>query len=254
MNSDSSFSSMPNSMNIDQSLPNTIGSQSQSGQNKQRTVLTIHAHGDDEVLPAAGTLLLMSKAGWKIHCIILTDGNRSGSLIKDTRYQEATAAGEITGATYEFHRLEECSFSTQAAIKVTEDAVQCWQPSLIITHTPQPEKYGHRDHEVCAIAVSNVATRRNISLWYSAPPVFQRGFEPNFFVDISSVIKEKIAAVKCYESESLKPFMQLDAILNLSRFWAREVGQLEGGYFEAFQIFRHCVDANFFNALNTSER
>jgi LmbE family N-acetylglucosaminyl deacetylase len=133
-------------------------------------------------------------------------------------------------------------------IKVTEEAIRHWQPDLIITHAPQPEKYGHRDHEVCAIAVSNVATRKNITLWYSAPPVFLRGFEPNFFVDITSVIEEKVAAIGCYESEMNKAFMQLDAILVLSRFWARELGQKDG-YFEAFEISRQCVDASFFTAI-----
>jgi N-acetylglucosamine malate deacetylase 1 len=213
-----------------------------------KTILTIYAHADDEVLPAAGTLLLMAKAGWRVHCIVLTDGNHSSSPLKDVRHQEAQAAGRIIGTTYEFYDLAECNFSSQEVIKVVEAAIKQWQPSILITHTPQPERYGHRDHEVCAIAVSNVATRLNISLWYSAPPVFQRGFEPNFFVDITTVIKEKVAAIGCYNSESSKAFMQLDAILVLSRFWARELGQ-QDGYFEAFQIFRQCVDANFFAAL-----
>ena len=214
----------------------------------QRTVLTIYAHADDEVLPAAGTLSLMSKAGWNVRCLILTDGGLSSSPVKGTRHQEADEAGKIIGATYEFHALEECNFSTQAVIKVTEEALGRWQPDLIITHAPQPEKYGHRDHEVCAIAVSNVATRKNIPLWYSAPPVFLRGFEPNFFVDITSVIEEKVAAIGCYESELNKAFMQLDAILVLSRFWARELGQKDG-YFEAFEISRQWVDASFFTAI-----
>ncbi|MCF4966567.1 PIG-L deacetylase family protein [Nostoc sp. CMAA1605] len=218
-----------------------------------QTVLTIYAHADDEVLPAAGTLRLMSQAGWNIRCLILTEGHLSSSSIKGTRHQEAEDAGKIIGANYEFYALEECVFSTQAVIKVTEDAINRWQPDLIITHAPQPEKYGHRDHEVCAIAVSNVATRRNIPLWYSAPPVFLRGFEPNFFVDITEVIEEKIAAIGCYESESSKAFMQLDAILVLSRFWARELGQKDG-YFEAFEIARQWVNASFFNALSTQKK
>ncbi|MBD2778118.1 PIG-L deacetylase family protein [Iningainema tapete] len=214
----------------------------------QRNVLTIYAHADDEVLPAAGTLSLMSKAGWNIRCLILTDGNLSSSAVKGKRHQEAEAAGKIIGASYDFYALEECNFSTQAVIKVTEEAIKHCLPDIIITHAPQPEQFGHRDHEVCAIAVSNVATRKNIPLWYSAPPVFLRGFEPNFFVDITSVIEEKIAAIGCYESEQEKAFMQLDAILVLSIFWARELGQKDG-YFEAFQISRHCVDASFFSAL-----
>lgn len=218
----------------------------------QQTVLTIYAHADDEVLPAAGTLRLMSQAGWNVGCLILTEGNLSSSSIKGTRHKEAEDAGKIIGAAYEFYTLEECNFSTQAVIKVTEEAIKRWQPDLIITHAPQPEKYGHRDHEVCAIAVSNVATRRNIPLWYSAPPVFLRGFEPNFFVDITEVIEEKIAAIGCYESESNKAFMQLDAILILSRFWARELGQKDG-YFEAFEIARQWVNASFFNALSNSK-
>lgn len=223
-----------------------------SSKSSQRTVLTVYAHADDEVLPAAGTLHLMSKAGWKVHCLILTDGSLSSSPIKGKRHLEAEAAGKLIGATYKFYALEECNFSTQAVIKVTEEAIKCWQPDLIITYAPQPEKYGHRDHEVSAIAVSNVATRKNIPLWYSAPPVFLRGFEPNFFVDITSVIEEKIAAIGCYESEETKTFMQLDAILILSRFWARELGQKDG-YFEAFEISRQWVDASFFTVLAKSE-
>lgn len=219
----------------------------------QRTVFTIYAHADDEVLPAAGTLSLMSKAGWNVRCLILTDGSLSSSSVKGTRHQEADAAGKIIGANYEFYALEECNFSTQAVIKVTEEAIEHWHPDLIITHAPQPEKYGHRDHEVCAIAVSNVATRKNIPLWYSAPPVFLRGFEPNFFVNITSVIEEKIAAIGCYESEANKAFMQLDAILILSRFWARELGQKDG-YFEAFEISRQWVDASFFSAIANSNK
>ncbi|MBW4522358.1 MAG: PIG-L family deacetylase [Scytolyngbya sp. HA4215-MV1] len=141
-------------------------------ESEHRTVITIHAHADDEVLPAAGTLLLMSKAGWKVHCIVLTDGDQSSSPIKGKRLQEAEAAGKIIGATYEFHDLAECNFSTQEVVKLTEAAIDRLNPDLIITHAPQPERYGHRDHEVCAISVSNVATRKNVSLWYSAPPVF----------------------------------------------------------------------------------
>ncbi len=214
----------------------------------QPTVLSIHAHADDEVIPAAGTLRLMSQAGWRVHCLILTDGDRSRSAIKGARLSEALAAGKITGATYEFLNLEECTFSSQAVIQVTEAALRDWQPDLLITHAPQPESYGHRDHTVCSAAVTNVATRKNISLWYSAPPVYLRGFEPNFFVDITPVIKEKIAAIRCYESEGEKMFMQLDSILVLARFWARELGQKEG-YFEAFQICRQTVEAGFFRTV-----
>ncbi len=219
----------------------------------QPTVITIYAHADDEVLSAAGTLRLMSQAGWNVRCLILTDGNLSSSSIKGKRYLEAEEAGKILGANYEFYALEECNFSTQAVIKVVEEAIKSWKPGLIITHAPQPEKYGHRDHEICAIAVSNVATRKNIPLWYSAPPVFLRGFEPNFFVDITSVIEEKVAAIDSYESEQEKSFMQLDAILVLSRFWARELGQ-KHGYYEAFEISRHCVDASFFSAIKSSNK
>ncbi len=218
------------------------------------TVLTIHAHADDEVLPAAGTLRLMAAAGWQVRCLILTNGNHSRSA-NGQRHQEAASAGKIIGATYQFFDLEECHFSGQAVIQVAESAIAAWQPTLIMTHAPQSESYGHRDHSVCSTSVANVATRKNITLWYTAPPVFLRGFEPNFFVDITPVIKEKISAIQCYESESEKVFMQLDSILVLARFWARELGQKDG-YFEAFQISRQSVDAKFFSALaagHTSE-
>ncbi len=192
---------------------------------------------------------MMSQAGWQIHCLFLTNGNYSRSEIKGKRLQEAEEARQIIGATNEYYELEEGNLPKQEIMKIVEKAIQRLQPTLIITHAPQPEKYGHGDHEVCSIAVCNVATRKNISIWYSAPPVFMRGFEPNFFVDISEVIEEKIAAINRYESEQEKTFMQLDAILVLARFWARELGQRDG-YFEAFQIERHCVNGSFFRALS----
>ncbi len=212
-------------------------------------ILTIHAHGDDEVLPSAGTLFLMAQAGWQVHCIVLTDGNHSSSPIKGLRHKEAVEAGKLIGSTYEFYSLDENKFTAQEVIKVAEELIVSWRPEIVITHAPQSERYGHRDHEVCSTGVSNAATRKRVSLWYSAPPVFMRGFVPNLFVDISSVIQKKISAIQCYESESEKSFMQLDAIINLSRFWAREVGRLHNGYFEAYQIDRQCVGANFFSAL-----
>lgn len=95
-----------------------------SGNISQQTVLTIYAHADDEVLPAAGTLRLMSNAGWKIHCLILTDGNLSRSPTKNVCHHEAEEAGKLIGATYEFYALEEGNFSTQAVIKVTEEAIK----------------------------------------------------------------------------------------------------------------------------------
>lgn len=210
----------------------------QPNKSGQRTILTVYSHTDDEVLPAAGTLHLMSQAGWNVHCLILTDGSHSRSAIKGIRNQ-AEAASKIVGATYEFYALEEYNLSTQTVIKVTEEALQLWQPDLIITHAPQPEKYRHRNHEVCASAVSNVATLRHIPLWYSAPTVFLPGFEPNFFVDITPVIESKIAAIGCYSSEQTKSFMQLNTLLVISQFWARELGQKDG-YYEAFEIDKSC--------------
>ena len=75
--------------------------------------MIIYADADDEVLPAAGTLRLISQAGWNVHCLILTDSNLSSSAVKGKRHQEAEAVGEVIGATY-VHTLEESNFLTQA--------------------------------------------------------------------------------------------------------------------------------------------
>ena len=79
----------------------------------QRTILTIYADADDEVLPAAGTLRLMSLPGWNVRCLNLTDSNLSSSAVKGKQHQEAEAVGKVIGATY-VHTLEESNFLTQA--------------------------------------------------------------------------------------------------------------------------------------------
>ncbi len=101
----------------------------------------------------------------------------------------------------------------------------------------------------CAWAI--YCRRLSTQLFGNLQKRFKSDFEPKFFVDITSVVEEKVAAIGCYESESNKVFMQLDAILVVSRFWARELGQKDG-YFEAFEISRQCVDASFFTAIANS--
>ncbi len=72
-----------------------------------KTVMAIAAHPDDTEFMMAGTLLLLQQAGWKVHCLILSNGDcgtpdKTKAAIVAERLKEAKAAFGRAG--FVFHK------------------------------------------------------------------------------------------------------------------------------------------------------
>src|SRR3982751_614681 len=70
-----------------------------------KTAIAIAAHPDDIELMMAGTLLLLKKAGYKIHYLNLSSGNLGSTQYDSittakTRLEEAKKSAQILGAQF----------------------------------------------------------------------------------------------------------------------------------------------------------
>jgi hypothetical protein len=81
------------------------------------------------------------------------------------------------------------------------------------------------------------------------PPLMNNLFCPNFYVDITRFIGQKLSAIAQYQSEQDKPFVAEQAIRDRATWWARqaETHDLPGTrYYEAFRMTKAKLDPLWF--------
>jgi LmbE family N-acetylglucosaminyl deacetylase len=183
-----------------------------------KSVVVVAPHPDDETLGCAGTLLRHIEEGDHVHWVIITDMAASTNFSQiqiDSRKLEIAEVAKRFG----FRSITQLAF---APAKLTED-----DKSLLIGELADklkalaanivylPYKFDvHSDHQIVADCVVSATKRfRQPSIEslfvyetlsetdYNLTP--QQIFSPNYFVDISPFIKEKIAIMQCYQSELL---------------------------------------------------
>ncbi len=218
-------------------------------------ILVIGAHPDDEVLGLGGTLARHVKDGDAVFPLIFADGSQV-RYVEEQREKLKLAcmkscvelglqAPEFLG--FPDQKLD--TLSQMELVQALEARVQKLKPEVVYTH-----HFGdiNRDHQVLN-EVTLVATRpkpgnkvlRVLSYMVPsstdwAPCTFDRAFLPNWFVDISDTIDEKLRAVSHYSSE-IPPYphpRSLEAIRNQAKFWGSSIGF---EYAEPFVLLRNLI-------------
>lgn len=197
------------------------------------------AHPDDAELSCFGSLALLVRQGWKVGILHVTRGEFSESPRRHQRPDEAEAAAKIIGAR---HLVVRDSFGRSfddghlrydgSLIGVVEEHLRELKPEIVLTHFPQDGGFGHQDHHAVGHAVTNAAVRDPSVRWLlqAEPPATNLGFSPNLFVDITAYVDMKLKAIRCYESERHKPFMQDEVVLTRGRWWAQQAAADEAGH------------------------
>ncbi|PWH86407.1 PIG-L deacetylase family protein [Brumimicrobium oceani] len=219
-----------------------------------KNIVIISAHPDDEVLGVGGTLLKHKKNGDEIYWIITTsifEENGFSNERVNSRQIEINEVAERIGAKA-IYKLDypTMSLSSETLIDMVPKISEIFsevKPEVIYCLNRSD---AHSDHRVTFDAVmactksfrypyiKSVLMYECISETEFAPALPEKTFMPNYFVDISEFMDEKIDIMKIYHSElGEHPFPRsIRNIEALATFRGASVGV---EYAEAFQLVKY---------------
>lgn len=214
------------------------------------TALAISAHPDDIEFMMAGTLCLLREAGYRTHYLNVSTGS-GGSLVhhaaalRRIRRSEGMKAAKILGATFHESMVDdlEILYTVPLLRKVTA-VIREVRPTIVLTHSPQDYMEDHMN--TCRLAVTAAFARGipnfkagRAPAWsgettvYHAMPVglcdgLRRRVIPGAFVDTRTVQDQKLAALKCHESQHgwLQASQGMNSYLIEMENIARAVGKM----------------------------
>ena len=188
---------------------------------KPETVLVIAAHPDDEALGCGGSIARWADEGASVHLTFLADGigarNPESAEAREALARRRTAAesaAKTLGAvSVEFDDLPDNQLDSVPLLQITqrvEACIEAHRPDTVVTHHAGDLNIDHRrvhqavmtacrpqrGHPVRTILCFEVASSTE---WQ--PPGSGVPFEPGWFVDISTTLPRKLAALYTYAAE-----------------------------------------------------
>ena len=180
-------------------------------------ILAIGAHPDDVEFLCAGTLAIYAAQGHEIFIAIATNGNVGSPTlgkkeISKIRKKESLEACNLINAKLIWMNFDdEWLFDNKETRLVFIDAIREAQPDLMFIHNKFDYHPDHRNAgqiaEDCKIPVSVRLVKSNFDYLKKIPHMFYMdsiggiGFEPEYYVDISSVIDLKEKMLRCHKSQ-----------------------------------------------------
>jgi 4-oxalomesaconate hydratase len=225
-----------------------------------KRVQVIGAHSADFVWRAGGAVAVAVENGGTAEVIALSYGERgeSGELwkeegqtvenVKRIRHREAEAAAAALGASFRCLDLGDYPLQIDAeALTQIADAIRAFAPDVLITHTDRDPF--NPDHPVASVAVDRargLAAGAGVSSAFATitPPalfLFEPhqpelcNFTPNTFVDITSVIERKKAAMAEMKAQQYLQTYYAQRAEQRGNHARRASGNKAVQYAEAFQ-------------------
>jgi bacillithiol biosynthesis deacetylase BshB1 len=182
-------------------------------------ILAIAAHPDDVELSSMGTLIKAKKAGKKIGIVDLTQGELGTRGTAETRKSEAAESSRIAGLDARVNLKMADGFfqnSKENQLLIIEQ-IRKYQPAVVLINAISDR---HPDHgkgaviakEACFLAglskietildgVSQEKWRPNAVYHY----IQDYYFKPDFVVDISAEMEQKIETIKAFKTQFFDP-------------------------------------------------
>jgi LmbE family N-acetylglucosaminyl deacetylase len=231
----------------------------------ERPVLVIAAHPDDEILGCGATAARLVREGREVHFAILGEGITSRHAQRDAadadqlarlHRQAHAAAAKVGVKQVHLHQLPDNRLDTVPlleVVKLVEDLVERIQPEVIYTHHAGDLNVDHGViHRAVLTATRPMAGQPVREIYAFEVPsstewAFQRiepAFRANVFVDITSTLEAKIAAMECYESEARKfPHPRSpEALRAIAMRWGSVIGCAAAEAFELVRSIRPQAD------------
>ena len=215
------------------------------------SVLAVTAHPDDIEFMMAGTLLLLGEAGYDLHMLNIANGccgsaTEAPEVIAARRWEEAQDAARIVGATMHPPLVDDLTIAyEQSQLRRVAAIVREVAPAIILLHSPQDYMEDHMN--ACRLVVTAAFTRgmpnfatlpptrpvtNEVTLYHALPYGLRDGLrrrvQAGQYVDISSVLPQKRAALAAHRSQKewLDVSQGLDSYLRTMEEMSAEVGAM----------------------------
>lgn len=189
-----------------------------------KRILCIQPHYDDNDIAAAGVLKRLQQNGAEIFYLTVTDdlmGVVDASLSPEAAdkalKRDQFAAGEIIGIKEQYW-LGYPDAGDYDPFNVRRDLLKYLrliQPDFVFTPDPWLTYEAHRDHIQTGLATAEAVMFAGLTKIASSDPAIDSAYEghdilgvafyytrePNITADITSTWDDKIAAVRCYETQ-----------------------------------------------------
>ncbi len=229
-----------------------------------KKVFAIAAHPDDIEFMMAGTLIRLKSTGFELHYMTIANGSCGTAVLdKDEiikiRTQEAKEAAEFIGAEYHPPLVDdiEIYYERETLAKLTAIIRQVAPEILLI---PSPEEYMEDHSNTCRLAVSAAfcrslknfptkpstdAINNEMAIYHALPyglkDPLRKPIIPDFFVDISDIIKQKREMLAKHKSQKewLDHSQGIDSYLTTMEQMSAQVGTMSGKFEYAEGWRRH---------------
>ena len=219
---------------------------------KNKKILIIAAHPDDEILGCGGTILKLKKNNL-IKVIFMTNGT-------DARGKNKKASQKrIQGCLNLFKKLKlnkplilnfpdnkMDSVPLLKIVKKIEEILSKFNPEVVFTHFDGCLNIDHQITFKATVTACRPLKKTSVKkiLSFEVPSSTEwalskdKKFQPNYYINISKYIKEKILLMKYYKDE-IRPFphsRSLKSIKTLSEYRGASAGVKNA---EAFYLYRY---------------
>jgi LmbE family N-acetylglucosaminyl deacetylase len=179
---------------------------------KHVDILAIGSHPDDIEYGCGGTLTKFAGAGHRVFLYVATPGSYGGE--PETRRREMAVSAELMGVTELFwgDYVDTRIPLNQELVAELEGIINKVRPTFIFTHWHDDTHQDHRHLAACTLSATRYIPN---FLFYEGPT--SQNFNPNVFVDISSVLDRKVALLEAHASQMTKTHIESTSILDMAR-------------------------------------
>jgi LmbE family N-acetylglucosaminyl deacetylase len=175
-------------------------------------ILAIGAHPDDIEFGCGGTLIKYARQGHEPFLLVMTDGGGGGDGSVRQREQEAAARVLRSSRLFWGGYPDTALPLDRSLIQRVERVIQEVRPDFIFVHAPDDTHQDHRHLATCTVTATRYT--RNV-LFYEGPTT--QNFSPSVFVDIDSVLEDKVASLQTHASQVGKTNIEGLTIVDIAR-------------------------------------
>tara|TARA_B100001059_G_C17781701_1_gene554601 strand:- start:327 stop:1001 length:675 start_codon:yes stop_codon:yes gene_type:complete len=223
---------------------------------KNKKILVLVAHADDEIIGCGGTLAKLSKNN-KIMCVFYSDGetsritsNTSDILKRKKNALKVSNSLNINKPMFlNFKDNQLDTYPLLEIIKETEKIINKFKPDIIFTHFDGDLNI---DHQIVSRAVKTAirpVLNKNIEKLYMMEILSSTNlmlnkndaFYPNTYIDITQSIKVKEKCLKIYKDEMMiyPKIRSIHSIINLNAYRGSEISSK---FCESFILVREIIN------------